>query len=202
MGDFPSLIWYGSAALSLGCSLSKTSRSQRNKPRCYLSPSTEEVPNVIYDTAQNANRRDNTTKSHHVSRNGPATSKKQCLQPPKVFQVYPLCYYGNNNIQLDDSQHGFKVSHKSVSNTSGPAIGGVAQNLLLCNLNPSLQGSQSFIMNVDPNQTPSTNKCDLSLRLGPLSIPPSSFENGQVQEAEISSKLNVQTSQKDEKMKL
>lgn len=46
-------------------------------------------------------------------------------------------------------------------------------------------------------ENPCTNICDLSLRLGPLPIPAPSFENGQVQETEVRSKLVVQNSQKD-----
>ncbi|XP_061341041.1 uncharacterized protein LOC133287440 [Gastrolobium bilobum] len=149
------------AALSLGCSLRKASRSQRDSPRCYLGRSTEEDLNVSHDSLQNGNRRDHKTKSQYVSEFVPSSSKKQCLehrQPSNLLSVYPL-YYGNN-IQR---QHGLKVS---LSNTSGPAILGGAQNLLARNVNPSSQKSQSLITNGDP-ENPCANKCDLSLRLGP-----------------------------------
>lgn len=150
------------AALSLGCTLTKCSRSQRNNQRCYLNRCTEEVPN----------RKDHihTTKLHYVYENVPSASKKQCVEhqpPPKLFSVYPL-YYGNN---IDKSQYGF-----SVSNTGGPAFMGGAKNLLAHNFNSSSQGSQSFIINGD-FENPCTNICDLSLRLGPLNVPSSSFEN-------------------------
>lgn len=169
------------AALSLGCTLTKTSRSQRNNQRCYLSRSTEEVPS----------RKDHidSTKLQYVCENVPSASKKQCLehqQRPKLFTVYPL-YYGNN-IQLDQVQHGLKVSHVSVSNTGGTAFMGGAKNLLAHNLKSSTKGSQSFIISGD-FENPCTNICDLSLRLGPLNVPSSSFEN-------------VKTSQKGKKLEL
>ncbi|KAG5018624.1 hypothetical protein AAZX31_06G065100 [Glycine max] len=166
------------AALSLGCSLTKATRSQRNNQRCYLSRSTEEVPKLSHGTLlNNPNTKDhNNTKSQYVSENVPSASKKQCVEhqaPPKLCSVYPL-YYGNNNnnIQHDNSQHhhhGFKVSHVSVSHTGGPALvgGGGARNLLANNLkNSSSGGSQLFIIKGD-FVNPCTQKCDLSLRLGP-----------------------------------
>ncbi|XP_027355751.1 uncharacterized protein LOC113865424 isoform X2 [Abrus precatorius] len=171
------------AALSLGCSLTKPSRSQRNNQRCYLSRRTEEVPNVSHAMVHMANITDHTTKSQHVSENVPSASKKQCLE----FSAYPL-YYGNN-IQLEMSQHDLEVSH--VSHTCGPAL----------MLNPSSEGSQSFIVNGD-FENPFTNKCDLSLRLGPFTVDAPSFGNDQFQEADVRSKLIVGTSQKDEKLKL
>ncbi|TKY74735.1 hypothetical protein E2542_SST03498 [Spatholobus suberectus] len=190
------------AALSLGCSLTKTSRSQRNNQRCYLSRSTEEVPNLSHNTVHNATRKDHNTKSQYVSENVPSASKKQCVEhhpPPKSFSVYPL-YYGSN-IQLDASQHGFKVSHVSVSHAGGPALVGGAQNLLAHNFNSSSGGSQSFTINGNfENQC--TNKCDLSLRLGPLMPAPSYYGNGQIQETEVRSKLIVRTPQKAKKLEL
>ncbi|MED6216367.1 hypothetical protein PIB30_007010 [Stylosanthes scabra] len=150
------------AALNLGCSLTRTPRSQRNKPRCYLSHSKEQASNVIQHTPQNSNTRDNATKPCHVSKNvAPTTTttttssnKKQCLspQPPRLSSVYPLYYHGNNNIHLEESQHGSKASDKSNANNFVPPVTGVVQNLMA---------------NGDPVQTMSrANKCDLSLRLG------------------------------------
>ncbi|KAJ1410945.1 hypothetical protein SESBI_21479 [Sesbania bispinosa] len=141
------------AALNLGCSLSKTSRSQRNSPRCYLNRSNEEVQN----------------KKQRL--------EHQIQQPSNMLSVFPL-YYGNK-IPFEDN------------NTSGPAIVGGAQDLLSRYLNPSSSShgshSQSFII-VDDPQNSCTKECDLSLRLGPLTIPAPSFENGQVQDTEVRSK--------------
>ncbi|RDX58364.1 hypothetical protein CR513_62328, partial [Mucuna pruriens] len=150
------------AALSLGCSLTKASRSERNNQRCYLSRSAEEVPNT----------------------------KSQCVEhepAPKLFSVYPL-YFGNN-IQS-------QVSHASVSHTGGPALVSGAQNLL----NSSSGGSQSFIIKGD-FENPCTNKCDLSLRLGPLNVPSPSLENDQILGTRVRNKVIVRTSsQKDKKL--
>jgi len=124
--------------------------------------------------------------SEHVA----STSKKQCVEhvaPPNLFPVYPL-YYGNNS-ELHESQHGFKVSHVSASHTGGPTPVVGADNALAHSLNSSSGGSQSFIINGD-FENPCPNKCDLSLRLGPSSsVPSPSFENAQIRETEMKSKL-------------
>ncbi|XP_014500215.1 uncharacterized protein LOC106761201 [Vigna radiata var. radiata] len=170
------------AALSLGCSLTKPSRSQRNNQRCYLNRNTEEVRNLFHDLS---------TKSQYVSEHVASTSKKHCVEhqaPPNLFSVYPL-YYGNN-IQLDESQHGFNLSHVSVSHTGGPTPVVGAESPLAHNFNSSSGGSQSFIFNGD-FENPCTNKCDLSLRLGPSSsVPYPSFENGHIRETELKSRFN------------
>ncbi|ESW09008.1 hypothetical protein PHAVU_009G092700 [Phaseolus vulgaris] len=170
------------AALSLGCSLTKASRSQRNNQRCYLNRNTEEVPNLFHDLS---------TKSQYVSEHVASGSRKQCVEhlaPPNLFSIYPL--YHGNNIQLHESEHGFKVSHVSVSHTSGPTPVFGAENALAHNLNSSSGASQSYIINGD-FENPCTNMCDLSLRLGPsCSVPSPSFENGQIMETEMKSKLN------------
>ncbi|CAJ1973712.1 unnamed protein product [Sphenostylis stenocarpa] len=188
------------AALSLGCSLTKSSRSQRNNQRCYLNRNTEEVHNLSHE----ASGRDYSTKLQYVYENVASASKKQCVEhqtPPNCFSVYPL-YYGNNIIQLDESQHGFNVSHVSVSHTSGPTPVGGAKNPLAHNFNSSSGVSQSRIINGD-FENPCTSKCDLSLRLGPFSgVPSPSFENGQIQETEVRSKLNCSNLPKGENMKL
>jgi len=174
--------YYGSAALSLGCSLTKTSsKSQPNSQRCYLNRNTEEVRNLFHDLSM---------KSQYVSEHVASTSKKQCVEhqaPPNLFSVYPL-YYGNN-VQPYQPQHGFNVSHVSVSHTSGPTPVVGAENPLAHNFNSSSGGSQSFIFNGNL-ANPCTNKCDLSLRLGPSnSVPSPSFENGHIRKTEVKSKF-------------
>ncbi|KAF7830298.1 uncharacterized protein G2W53_012631 [Senna tora] len=184
------------AALCLGCAPVKASRSQRNSPRCYLSPTTIEEP------LQNpASRRDhNRAKSHHfvsppcsnfvkssrldsvyhhqtlLLRNEdpfPSISKKQCLehhQPLSNFSVYPL-YYGNH-IPFDESQNGH--NHKSVSNTFGTGVICCVGN----HLADSNQRSQSSKRgDLEQNRPPVG--CDLSLRLGP-SVEERSRLNGQI----------------------
>nr|KYP43421.1 hypothetical protein KK1_035143 [Cajanus cajan] len=179
------------AALSLGCSLTKTSRSQRNNQRCYLSRNNEGVPNLSHVTNIEAHN----TKSQYVCENVPSGSKKQCVEHEGQPKVYPL--YHGNNIQLEKPQHAFQVSHVSVSHNGGPTLMGGANNFLTYNL----QGSQSFFFSGGFDNS-CTNKCDLSLRLGPLSVPSHSIENGQIQVTEVRNKLNVGASQKGKKLEL
>ncbi|KAE8056365.1 hypothetical protein FH972_013143 [Carpinus fangiana] len=57
------------AALNLGCTPRRASRSQRNSiPRCYLSPSTQEASGVSRVTVENSNQGAYTPNSKYVSR--------------------------------------------------------------------------------------------------------------------------------------
>ncbi|XP_028779259.1 uncharacterized protein LOC114735708 isoform X1 [Neltuma alba] len=187
------------AALCLGCTPVKASRSQRNSPRCYLSPTVQEpvqkpargvhiakphfvspCSNFVKSTRlgseyprlafRNNGPIPSSNTSAFVSDHFPSTSKKQCLeyQPlSNLFSVYPL-YYGNH-LPVDESHHGSTILHKSVSNTSGPAIVGGVGNHLASNVTASNQKPQS-LKRGDPDQNqPTMGGCDLSLRLGPLS---------------------------------
>ncbi|KAI4316332.1 hypothetical protein L6164_024320 [Bauhinia variegata] len=201
------------AALCLGCSPRKSSRSQRNSPRCYLNPTIRELPRDSHNEAEGVQSLQS-TKSHvshcpnfvkttslnyarqdrwlvtqnddpttnvlpFASENVASTSKRQRLEnnpSANMFSVYPL-YYGNH-FQFDDSQNRY---------SSAPAIMGVVQNHAASNLNVSNQSLQPFKRGNPEN--PRAIGCDLSLRLGSVSIPAPS-QNYQLLEDEERSKFS------------
>ncbi|KAK4277176.1 hypothetical protein QN277_015212 [Acacia crassicarpa] len=166
------------AALCLGCTPVKASRSQRNSPRCYLNPTVQEsvqkpaigdhiaIPHFVSPCS-------NIVKSTRLGSEYP--SKKQCLEYHQSlsnsFSVYPL-YYGNN-IPVD----------KSVYNTSG-VTNHLSPNVTASNQKPKL------LIGDDPDENQPTMGYDLSLRLGPLSS------------VEERKKLSGETCQNDKKKSL
>ncbi|KAI4337314.1 hypothetical protein L6164_015747 [Bauhinia variegata] len=175
------------AALCLGCSPRKASRSQRNSPRCYLNPTIQEFSSDSRSAAEALHATQSRYVSQcpillpYVSENVASTRKKQCLehQPSSnMYSIYPL-YYGNE-FKFDDSQLRYSV---------GPAITGVVQNHLVSNLNASNHRLQPFRTGNPVN--PRTIGCDLSLRLGSLSIPAPS-QNYRPHEGEARSKFRGQ----------
>ncbi|KAK6236982.1 hypothetical protein QQP08_025569 [Theobroma cacao] len=113
-----------------------------------------------------------TYKFPFASENGPLPSNSQCLPmekypPPNLYSVYPL-YYGNH-LKFEEMQHGFGIFPKSISNTVEPAKMGVIDNLFSSDVDSSNNMNQTDVSNTSNN--PHENACDLSLRLGPLSIP-------------------------------
>ena len=177
----------------MGCSPKKASRSQRNNPRCYLSPSNvHEPPTVSHNTGHNSAGGDHTTRPHYASNcsNFDKTTSltstylgNRCfeLQPSSdLLSAYPL-YYGNHG-QFDERWQGSKIPHGSV------AMVGFQNHL---DSNATNQMAQLFTMNNLEN--PYAIGCDLSLRLGTFSMPAPSLENGQLQDP-ARCKFSAQTS--------
>lgn len=161
----------------------RTSRSQRNNnPRCYLNPgiqepsSVENVPqgnHLIHSqgmapycsfmkqtmsTAQNLvvqNINGCANKLPFASQNVPPSGNKQCLSMenyPAAPSAYPL-YYGTC----------FKFEEIPLEFENFP--------------NPTSKNSQRYIQDTPDN--PQDIGCDLSLRLGPFSVPCPNFEHNQ-----------------------
>ncbi|KAE8732795.1 putative clathrin assembly protein [Hibiscus syriacus] len=187
------------AALHLGCTPRRTSRSQRNSNlRCYLEPETREVDNVA---------RGNVTVNSHCmagysgfmkpttmnvtlfngahnkflfsSENGSLPRNNPCLPiekyPPNLYSVFPL-FYGNHR-RFEEPQHALGVFPKLISNTVAPAKTGYIQNQLFSDADSLNKMNQTDLANASNN--PHEFACDLSLRLGPLSTPCFSVRNGQ-----------------------
>ncbi|KAK8645207.1 hypothetical protein V6N13_119050 [Hibiscus sabdariffa] len=201
------------AALSLGCTARRTLRSQRNcSPRCYLNPGTQEAENTTQGNllsnshcmasysgfikhanvnvahmgteaqkhvAHNGDR--STVKFSFPSKNGTLTSNVE-KHAPSMYSVYPL-FYGNH-LKVEELQHSYGISPKSISKTVEPArIGGI------CNIFTPDVDSSSMMNQTDPRNTynnPHEITCDLSLRLGPLSTPCLSAGNSLPKEMENS----------------
>ncbi|KAF3447110.1 hypothetical protein FNV43_RR12290 [Rhamnella rubrinervis] len=200
------------AALNLGCTPRRASRSQRNSnPRCYLSLNSPEVPSVspsmLDNTAQGDYIISSVCMSHGsnfgkppttmnstplscdsrnpVAQNGGNVPTSNYGQPLALenyavstsFTAYPL-YYGKCH-QFEELQRGFGAVPKSVSNPLEPSKRGVVSNLF-CNKDASKTDSQGNVTGI--LQNPCNIGCDLSLRLGPLSLPCPSVGNGQPQD--------------------
>ncbi|KAF5743324.1 hypothetical protein HS088_TW09G01391 [Tripterygium wilfordii] len=96
-------------------------------------------------------------------------SNNQCLPmetypSSNLYSVYPL-YYGNQ-FQLEESQPGSEILAKPISSSIEPT-----KNQFSCNVDSSINITQTDIRCI-PEKPPEIG-CDLSLRLGPFSIPPS-----------------------------
>ncbi|KAA8525471.1 hypothetical protein F0562_007326 [Nyssa sinensis] len=210
------------AALNLGCTPRRASRSQRNSNlRCYLNANTPETTCVSYNS-ENTTEGSNTTniqfmshyssfmksgtmnsihlgsesrcpitqnnttnKSPFLSTNFPPHGTNQCL-PMESYpssnscSIYPL-YYGNY-FQSQESQSGFGIPSKSNSHPMESAEMGVLQNLLSHNVDASNKIPQAELGDSPENLT--NIGCDLSLRLGPLSVPCINVETSWLQEVE------------------
>lgn len=181
------------AALNLGCTPRRASRSQRNcPPMCYLISNTPEIPCVSPSMVENAANGSNLLRpSNHLSsdprsplaqnnisttifspasKNVPPSNYEQLLAlsnyvAANSFSAYPL-YYGNGP-QLEQHQQGFLFLPKPISDPLEGPRGGVVQDLP-CHEDPSMKSTE-------PSMTDTAEKqckigCDLSLRLGPLSV--------------------------------
>ncbi|KAJ7966188.1 Histone acetyltransferase [Quillaja saponaria] len=190
------------AALNLGCTPRRTTRSQRNSPRSYLGPSIQELLGVPVNIAENPAHGDHRPNSQYMSacsnfvaqKNDPTThmlpfvskgvppvSKNQCLENHPAAELFIISpSYSGNHHRFNETYDGLKDLHKSVSNNFGHAKMDLVQNCL--KLNGSDQASQSIIQ--DNPENPRTIGCDLSLRLGPVSMPCLNIKNGQLQESE------------------
>lgn len=167
----------------------RASRSQRNNsPRCYLNPRSQEPPSVppnnIENTAQEAHTHLSLESvAHNIDRGStkvplsfksaaPLYSINQCLTmeanpASNKCTVYPL-YFGNGlHTQGYDFHSGESV--KFDSKLVEPAEVGALQNLLYCHKNASDKSSQADLRDISKSSI--EDDCDLSLRLGPLSIP-------------------------------
>ncbi|XP_059658159.1 uncharacterized protein LOC132304483 [Cornus florida] len=212
------------AALHLGCTPRRSSRSQRNSnPGCYLSasvPETTSAPPCNLDNTTQGNQQLKSFNSNFtvpsymnsthlgldssfpITQNNNCTTNKsqflsekllphgtnQCL-PMGTYPssnsclVYPL-YYGNH-LQSQELQSHFGITAKSNSHTpdSAETETGAVQNLLLsCNVDASNKIPQTEFR--DALENSHNIGCDLSLRLGPLSIPSATVENSLHQEVE------------------
>ncbi|KAE8724505.1 hypothetical protein F3Y22_tig00010473pilonHSYRG00008 [Hibiscus syriacus] len=201
------------AALNLGCTARRTLRSQRNcSPRCYLNPGVQEAENttqgnlltnshcmasyssfmrhstmnvahigtgVQKHVAQNGDR--TTDKFSFPSKNGPLPSNEE-KRATSMFSVYPL-FYGNL-VKVEELQHSYGISPKSLSNTVDPAETGVILNIFSPDVDSSNKMNHTGVTNTSTNQHEIS--CDLSLRLGPLSSPCLSAGNSRPKEIEKS----------------
>ncbi|KAI7988527.1 hypothetical protein LOK49_LG13G02608 [Camellia lanceoleosa] len=212
------------AALYLGCTPRRASRSQRNSnPRCYLSASTPDQTTVSPSNLENIYHSNHITNppfmSHNsnftkpntmnftvldseshkfpfLSENFPPCSNARCL-PSEAYassnscSVYPL-YYGNplQSQESQESQFRFRIPPNLNSDNLKPVKIGHLQNLFPCDVDASNQIPQADLR--DTPENPPGIGCDLSLRLGPLSVPCISIENSWPQEVEDveRSKLN------------
>ncbi|GAV85710.1 hypothetical protein CFOL_v3_29144 [Cephalotus follicularis] len=186
------------AALNLGCTARRASRSQRNcNPRSYLNPIAQERSGVDYNTQGNhamnpqymvdyLNFRKPTTNGNcgsnkfaFASDTVPPSNSTQCLHmevcpASKSCSVYPL-YHGFGH-------PGFTIIDKSISSTMEPSKTGVVKDLFFNNVDVSEKIIKT--VNSNNNERPCNIECDLSLRLGTSSVPCSSVKNIQHQEVE------------------
>ncbi|XP_044471292.1 uncharacterized protein LOC123200206 [Mangifera indica] len=190
------------AALNLGCMPRRTSRSQRSsQPRCYLNLGAQEhtslenitpghqIVNQHYmsrnstlmeptstDVAQNPVVQSNinsTKKLPFASENFPPSINKQFLHLEKFpgsnsYAVYPL-------LNIEELPHNFQKFPTSTSNSVKPAKTISVEN-------SSVKMYRPYINISDAPENPHDISCDLSLRLGPLSVPSLSVEKFQLQQ--------------------
>ena len=111
---------------------------------------------------------------------GNKRSPTEVYPASNICAVYPL-YYGNQ-LQSEESWSGFGAPSNSKSNPpESPGVGTV-QNLLSYAIDPKKKPGEKDVVHVIENS--SKIECDLSLRLGPISIPCMSVENSWPQEFE------------------
>ncbi|KAA8521574.1 hypothetical protein F0562_012247 [Nyssa sinensis] len=126
-----------------------------------------------------------TNKYPFVFENFPQHGTSQCLTmetypSSNSCSVYPLNY--GNQFQSQESQSGFGIPSKLNSHIVESAEVGVLQNLLSLDAEASNKIPQAELSNSPEKST--DIRCDLSLRLGPLSVPCISVENSWPQEVE------------------
>ncbi|KAK2660399.1 hypothetical protein Ddye_006932 [Dipteronia dyeriana] len=189
------------AALNLGCKVRRTSRSQRNCiPRCYLTSSTQDENGIQgsqtvnsqgithYSTFMKSTNTD-TTQNPVVQHNNGSTTNKFPFASENVpsfesypslnsYSVYPL--YDGNCFKFEEPLHGFENLSNSTSNNVEPVKINFVQNSSFVS-NSSIMAAQTYIMG-SPG-IPGDIECDLSLRLGPLSVTGPSVEYNQRQPA-------------------
>ncbi|KAE8652204.1 hypothetical protein Csa_022525 [Cucumis sativus] len=191
------------AALNLGCTPRKASRSQRNNVSTnYLSPRNQESPMVMktsqgsvissrcvpycWSLAKSVNNgisnsgfRFQSFLPAHNSSSGkfPDFSSSHGLignaLPPSRFFVYPL-YYGNG-FQWQGQHSGFQIAPRPVSTYLDSRNGGVMEKTkAYCTMATNGITQNEVIYAFT---SPCDDKCDLALRLGPFSASSSSCEN-------------------------
>ncbi|CAN4102223.1 unnamed protein product [Withania somnifera] len=187
------------AALHLGCSPKKSSRSQRNSsPRYYLSPATLESNSVTTGNSLDRNRGNPFPNRQYFSKNlnpsCPESNRKMfpfstLKFPPSVgiqtlpmqtaralpisCSVYPL-YHGYQFEPFDprlSSRRDAKSSAQLVDENKKISL----RNPQSCNLNASTETSRTDFVDVSENQT--VIGCDLTLRLGSFVVPCTAVEN-------------------------
>ncbi|KAG8656869.1 uncharacterized protein LOC110610617 [Manihot esculenta] len=220
------------AALNLGCTPRRASRSQRNcNPRCYLSASSQEPntfsPGIVNSSVQVNHKtspqcipnylnfiKPTFVNSTHLGSdkfllatdNGCLSNYNQCL-PVENCAVSRLCsvyplYFGS----CIEPQQGSGLLSKSVPSTLEPAkMGGIEQSPLGCNEYADVKINQSDFKDISMQHQ--DVGCDLSLRLGSLSASLPSSQNWQLQDVEDvgsgeGSKFNNQMLQTDKEFTL
>ncbi|GMI95075.1 hypothetical protein HRI_003176800 [Hibiscus trionum] len=130
------------AALNLGCTARRNSRSERNcSPSCYLSSATQGnlmanshcLASFMKPATANVVRSKQTGRDGHYTASVFGSASENL--PLEKYSVYPL--YCGNDLESEELLHGFGANHELLS-SNNPYLG-IA--------------------------------CDLSLRLGPLSTP-------------------------------
>ncbi|KAK8505388.1 hypothetical protein V6N13_045827 [Hibiscus sabdariffa] len=190
------------AALNLGCTPRRVSRSQRNCDlRCYLNLGTREADGIargnvkanshcmagysgfMKPTSMNVTHFNSVhNKCPFASENGSLPSSNPCLPiekyPRNLYSVFPL-FYGNHS-RFEEPRHDLGVIPKLISSTVEPAQMGYTNNLLFSDVDYSNKMNQTDVLNASKN--PHELACDLSLRLGPVSTPCLSVRNDQPRE--------------------
>ncbi|XAR69380.1 hypothetical protein NMG60_11000930 [Bertholletia excelsa] len=174
------------AALTLGCTPRKASRSQRNdSPICYLSASNLE--SIASESPSSIPKQNDHTTNRFPFLSGDFPNMP-CLpveahQSSNLCSVYPL-YYATNQIQLQlaSSQFGFSICPNSNSKKSQPVETKNLQALLSSGLDVVKEVSRGDLR--DNSENPLGNGCDLSLRLGLVSVPRTNTENSLPLESE------------------
>ncbi|XP_057510851.1 uncharacterized protein LOC130793251 [Actinidia eriantha] len=183
------------AALILGCTPRRTSRSQRNSdPRCYLSAPAPEptcvTPNNLEHIIQgncititpfmshNSNFIMSLTahKFPFLSRNFPPCLPGETYASSNPCLVYPL-YYGSE-LQYQESQLSFRIPDSDNPNAAktGQEQSPSPRDVALTEI------PRADLW--DSPENPSGIDCDLSLRLGSLSVPCPRVENSWPRELE------------------
>ncbi|XP_021898155.1 uncharacterized protein LOC110814877 [Carica papaya] len=205
------------AALNLGCTPRRASRSQRNvNPRCYLNLNNQEPtgteisglgnhtsnshfvayylnfmkPSTLGASNLSSVCRNPVVQTHNCfTNNFPLATKNvspskanQCLSMESgsvsnLYTVYPL-YYGNC-FHVEESHHGSRVLPKPFSNCPEhlAKVGSFPTSCF-----PDASSSGKIIQTntkAKIQEIPLDNECDLSLRLGPCSVPCPSVGNRQ-----------------------
>lgn len=171
------------AALNLGCMPRRTSRSQRNNnPRCYLNTGIQEPSNV-----------ENVPQGNHlVQSQGMApycSFMKQTMSATQnlVFQNINGCAnklpFASQNVPPSGNKQCFSLENYPAAPSAYPLYYGTCFKFEeippgLENFpNPTSKNTQRYIKDTPDN--PQDIGCDLSLRLGPFSVPCPSFEHNQ-----------------------
>lgn len=195
------------AALNLGCTPRRASRSQRNiNPRFYLSPNTQEQPPCVSPgTVVNTSQGNHTTKSQYMPRCSnfvkPDTPISTHLRPfpPSNDCAANKSRFASVNVLPSGNKPSLHMENYPASNLYPvyPLYYGILPNLTSDTLEPAKMGVENpYSCNVDasykitetdtrkPLESSSKIGCDLSLRLGPLSFTRLGVGNRKPQEVE------------------